>query len=500
MAIFHLDFKIVKRSEGMTSVAKAAYHARTRITDDRIGQVFDFSHRTDLHGHIILAPVSAPSHIVKSSSALWNEVERVERQNNGQTARYFDVAIPVELNNDDKKKLVAEYCQKNFVDKGMIADIAFHDLDGKNPHAHVMLTLKTITAAGFGKKDRSWNDKKMVVQWRESWAAMSNSYLEAAGSEERIDHRSLRTQCADALAQAEEAFSNEEKAFWIAKATETNRPAMQRVHRAKWNDKEAQKQRSAEQALRNQQIEEAKKVYTTFSELPLEIMVDVRSFTITVLPEPEEIVLPDFPATTKQQPVSATPSISRRPAAKSYRNPNKVSKVNISGKKSPVLIVPEPTASTKLKPPSLQNTRAMNRAPMSKRKQVKPRQNGMFKRFTLLVVSFFKEKFIWAKRKPDTTDADHDKRIAENYVFDEVLGVYVPFSEHEKRAKFNSDQKPPREERYDNRSDSSETIRFPSRPTQEQPEIGPSMDLTPSISHISKKVFLRLRMHGYNNK
>lgn len=103
MAIFHLDFKIVKRSEGMTSVAKAAYHARTRITDDRIGETFDFSHRTDLHGHIILAPLSTPAHIIESSSALWNEVERVERQNNGQTARYFDVAIPVELSNDDKK-------------------------------------------------------------------------------------------------------------------------------------------------------------------------------------------------------------------------------------------------------------------------------------------------------------------------------------------------------------------------------------------------------------
>ena len=50
MAIFHLDFKIVKRSEGMTSVAKAAYHARTRITDVRIGETYDFSHRTDLHG------------------------------------------------------------------------------------------------------------------------------------------------------------------------------------------------------------------------------------------------------------------------------------------------------------------------------------------------------------------------------------------------------------------------------------------------------------------
>ncbi|WP_254892144.1 MobA/MobL family protein, partial [Salmonella enterica] len=120
MAIFHLDFKIVKRSEGRSSVAKAAYHARTRITDERTGDTYDYSRRTDLYGHVILAPVNAPQYIVKNSTALWNEVERVERQQNGQTARYFDVAIPTELNNDDKKKLVLEYCQKNFVDKGMM--------------------------------------------------------------------------------------------------------------------------------------------------------------------------------------------------------------------------------------------------------------------------------------------------------------------------------------------------------------------------------------------
>ncbi|EBQ2140207.1 MobA/MobL family protein [Salmonella enterica] len=482
MAIFHLDFKIVKRSEGMTSVAKAAYHARTRITDDRIGETFDFSHRTDLHGHIILAPVSAPSHIIESSSALWNEAERVERQSNGQTARYFDVAIPVELNNDDKKKLVAEYCQKNFVDKGMIADIVFHDLDSKNPHAHVMLTLKTIGPDGFGKKDRSWNDKKIMIQWRESWATMSNSYLEAAGSEERIDHRSLRTQCADALAQAEEAFSAEEKAFWLAKATVTNRPAMQRVHRAKWNDTESQEQRSAEQALRNHQIEEAKKVYTTFSELPLEIVVDVRSFTVTHLAEPEEIVLPDHPATVEQQPIVATATTSRRPAAKSYRDPNKASKVNVSGNKSPVLIVPEPTASTKLKTPSLQNTRAMNRAPVRSRKQTKPRQNSLFKRFTLLIVDFLKERFVWARRKSDTIDADHDKRIAENYVYDEVLGIRVSRAEFEKRAKFNTGQKPPQAEFYVDRPNSGKTVRFPNRPKQEQKLIDRNMDITPPVS------------------
>ncbi|EKR2077878.1 TPA_asm: conjugal transfer protein [Salmonella enterica subsp. salamae] len=481
MAIFHLDFKIVKRSEGMTSVAKAAYHARTRITDDRIGETFDFSHRTDLHDHIILAPVSAPAHIVESSSALWNEVERVERQNNGQTARYFDVAIPVELNNNDKKKLVAEYCQKNFVDKGMIADLVFHDLDGKNPHAHVMLTLKTITAAGFGKKDRSWNDKKMVVQWRELWTTMSNCYLGAIGSEERIDHRSLRSQYADALAQAEEAFSAEEKAFWLAKATETNRPAMQRVHRAKWNNTESQEQRSAEQALRNHQIEEAKKVYTTFSELPLEIVVDVRSFTITHLAEPEEIFLPDDPVTAKQQPILTESEPYIRPTVKSYRDPNKISKVGAAGKKSPVLVAPEPNKSTKLKTPSSRKTGAINRVPMSNRKQVKQRQNGIFKRFTLLVVSFFKERFVWATRKPDNIDADHDKRIAENYVFDEVLGIRVSRAEFEKRAKFNNDQTSSATEFYSNISDNDETVRFPSRFEQEQTEVNKHMEFILSI-------------------
>ncbi|EPS4685254.1 MobQ family relaxase [Salmonella enterica subsp. enterica] len=498
MAIFHLDFKIVKRSEGMTSVAKAAYHARTRITDDRIGQVFDFSHRTDLHGHIILAPVSAPAHIVESSSALWNEVERVERQNNGQTARYFDVAIPVELNNDDKKKLVAEYCQKNFVDKGMIADIAFHDLDSNNPHAHVMLTLKTITAAGFGKKDRSWNDKKMMIQWRESWATMSNSYLEAAGCEERIDHRSLRTQCADALTQAEEAFSAEEKAFWLAKATETNRPAMQRVHRAKWNDTESQEKRAAEQALCNHQIEQAKKVYTTFSELPLEIVVDVRSFTITHLAEPEEIILPDYPATEKPHPVLTTSEPYRKPAVKSYRDPNKVSKVGMTGEGTPVLVAPDPNTSTKLKIPSLQNTRAMNRAPMSNRKQVKPRQNGIFKRFTLLVVAYIRERFVWARRKPDNIDADHDKHIAENYVFDEVMGVYVSRSEFEKRAKFNNDQKSPEAEFCGNVSDNDKTVRFPSRLKQEKSMVDKSINLTPPITYREKSDSPRMKLPKSN--
>lgn len=457
MAIFHLEFKIVKRSEGMSSCRKAAYHARCRITDDRTGNTYDFSHRTDLFYHQILAPDSAPSHIIESSTTLWNEVERVERQKDGQTVRYFDVAIPCELSNEDKIKLVAEYCQKNFVDKGMIADIAFHDLNGGNPHAHVMLTLKPITADGFCKKERSWNDKKNVILWRESWSVIANRYLAAAGSNERIDHRSIDAQHAEALENATITLDVEEKALWLAKATLTSRPPMQRVHRAKWNSKSVQEKRAAEQAVRDEMKQEAQATYNTFKDLDLQIVVDLRSFTVSEMPEPVEIVLPE----TGSQSSS-------------------------SEEQQPVLVAPTPHTRTTLKTPSSTTARAVKRAPVkSKRKQVKPRQDGLFKRFTLLVVEYIREKFVWAKKKPApvSVEADHDKRIAEKYVFDEVQGIYVPRAEHERRARFNSDTYSPTPD---------EIRRFPSRATKDEV---PDADFnhTPTLRTDNKNALPKLK-------
>ncbi|HEN3618961.1 TPA: MobA/MobL family protein [Yersinia enterocolitica] len=461
MAIFHLEFKIVKRSEGMSSCRKAAYHARCRITDVRTGNTYDFSHRSDLFHHQILAPVSAPSYITESSTALWNEVERVERQKDGQTARYFDVAIPCELNNEDKIKLVLEYCQNNFVDKGMIADIAFHDLDSNNPHAHVMLTLKPITAEGFGKKDRSWNDKSNVIKWRESWATFANHYLAAAGSNERIDHRSIEIQHDEALENATITLDVEEKALWISKAALTSRPAMQRIPRAKWNSQTAQQQRAAEQAVRDEMKQEALTTYHTFKDLDLQIVVDLNSFTVSQLPEPVEIILTD----TGSQ--------------------------SASEEQKPVLIAPAPHTRTKLKTSSSSTPGAIKRAPVkSKRKQVEPRHDGIFKRFTLLVVDFFKEKFIWAKKKPVAPDVEHDKRIAENYVFDEVLGIYVPRAEFEKRARFNSDDYQPTP---------NEIRRFPSRPVKSA-QLDSDLDYIPTLAADRKKPVPKLKPPGYRDR
>lgn len=499
MAIFHLDFKIVKRSEGKSSVAKAAYHARCRITDERTGDTYDYSRRTDLYGHFILAPVNAPEHIVKDSTALWNEVERVERQQNGQTARYFDVAIPAELSNDDKKKLVLEYCQKNFVDKGMIADIAFHDLDSDNPHAHVMLTLKTIGPEGFGKKERSWNDRKMSVLWRESWASMANSYLAAAGSSERIDHRSLHAQHEEALEKAAVALDNEEKALWLAKAAETNRPAMKRIHSAKWRSKAALEQRAEEQTVRDAAKQEAVEVYKTFSELDLEIVVDVRSFTVAALAEPEQIVLPETHSGSStdenQIPVLVAPAPhTRMRGVKSYRDKTKVSKV-VAGKK-PSVSISDSGTNTILKTSISQNpNRASRNAPKRlKRKQATPRQDNVFKRFTALLVDFIRNKFTWAKTnktKVDSISEEHDKRIAENYVFDEVLGHPVPRAEYEKRAKFNQDDYKPTPD---------EISRFPSCRNQELQQVNNNMDLTSSLPQTIKNNSTQLKPSRWRDR
>lgn len=130
-----------------------------------------------------------------------------------------------------------------------------------------------------------------------------------------------------------------------------------------------------------------------------------------------------------------------------------------------------------------------------KRKQATPRQDNIFKRFTTLVIDFFKQKFVWAKAnraKIDLISEEHDKRIAENYVFDEVLGHHVPRTEYEKQAKFNQD---------DYKPTPGEISRFPSCPKNELPERDHSLDLTPAAPQkYSKYGASRLRSPSHSDK
>src|SRR5262249_42966446 len=78
--------------------------------------------------------------------------------------------------------------------KGMVADIAVHDErasdGGRNPHAHILLTMREVTSEGFGRKVRAWNNPALLKEWRETWAEMANEKLAELGFERRLDHRS----------------------------------------------------------------------------------------------------------------------------------------------------------------------------------------------------------------------------------------------------------------------------------------------------------------------
>lgn len=245
VAIFHMSFKILKRSEGKSSVYLSAYQNREKTIDNRTGATWDYSKKEGFFGSTILSPAGTPAELVRDSGTLWNAVEAAESRKDSQLCRYVDIALPVELDDGQKKQLILDYCQENFVDYGMIADIAFHDLNSKNPHAHIMLTLRDITPSGFGNKNRDWNKKENVEAWRNNWEISANKALKKYGHKSRIDSRSLEEQKEEAERKAVFAKTPKEKAKWISKSIELDRTPMTRIHRHNW--KEGQKLRKMEQ-------------------------------------------------------------------------------------------------------------------------------------------------------------------------------------------------------------------------------------------------------------
>lgn len=188
MANYHLSIKHISRSTGRSAVSAAAYRSREKLYDERQGMIFDYTRKKDLAHAEIMLPDNAPQRW-KDRELLWNEVEKSENRIDSRLAREVEVALPKEMNLKEHIDLLREYAQTQFVDKGMVADICIHKSD-VNPHAHIMLTLREITEEGFGKKERSWNDKANIFSWREQWAIVQNRRLLEAGHDIQVDHRS----------------------------------------------------------------------------------------------------------------------------------------------------------------------------------------------------------------------------------------------------------------------------------------------------------------------
>ncbi|MFD2249278.1 Ti-type conjugative transfer relaxase TraA [Pseudochelatococcus lubricantis] len=197
MAIYHLHVKVIGRKAGSSAVVSAAYRSASRLRDERIDRVQDFSNKRGVVHSEVMLPEHAPEHL-GDRERLWNDVEAFEVRKDAQLAREVEFAIPREMSEAQGIELARDFAQVEFVDQGMIADLNVHwDFaeDGSpKPHAHIMLTMRSVDENGFGPKVRDWNRTEMVERWRERWAEHVNDRLAELDIDARIDHRSLEAQ------------------------------------------------------------------------------------------------------------------------------------------------------------------------------------------------------------------------------------------------------------------------------------------------------------------
>lgn len=188
-----MQFKILKRSEGKSAVYLTAYNNRLRARDERTGDLYNYTQKSDLYYSKVMLPDNAPERF-RDPVTLWNHLEKLEKRKDAQLSRYLIVALQNNLTPEQNKKLLKRYIKKNFTDKGMIADVAIHDIEGNNPHAHIMLTLREVNEQGFGNKVRAWNSPELAEQWRKKWAYEVNKTFKDLNIKKGISHLSTLRQ------------------------------------------------------------------------------------------------------------------------------------------------------------------------------------------------------------------------------------------------------------------------------------------------------------------
>ncbi|MCY3877032.1 MAG: Ti-type conjugative transfer relaxase TraA [Rhodobacteraceae bacterium] len=206
MAIYHMSVKPVRRATGRSAVAASAYRSATLLHDKRTEMTHDYRAKDGVLATGIVLPEGSTADWALDREALWNAAEAAERRKDAKTAKEFEVALPEELTDKQRRELVEAFAQALADDYGAAADWAIHAPsragDQRNVHAHILLTVREVTAEGLGEKIRLEREngwlKRMglatshdqVRAWREHWAECANLALARAGHDVRIDHRS----------------------------------------------------------------------------------------------------------------------------------------------------------------------------------------------------------------------------------------------------------------------------------------------------------------------
>ena len=115
--------------------------------NDYDGVQHDYTRKSGLAYETVMLPPQAPDEW-KDREKLWNAVEAAEKSKDSRLAREFNGALPVELCKEQWIPMLREFVQKEFVEKGMCADLVIHTAKKHNPHFHLMVTVRPLDEKG----------------------------------------------------------------------------------------------------------------------------------------------------------------------------------------------------------------------------------------------------------------------------------------------------------------------------------------------------------------
>jgi hypothetical protein len=194
MAQYRLEAKVIRRTDGRSATAAAAYRSGSCIRDSRTGQTFDYSHRRGvMHSRLVMPmDVNRWCQTGDDRSEFWNEIELHNKRKDSVVARELILNLPFELPSTAQVELAEEF-SRHIADRYQIAvDCCIHEPkkqgvgDPRNVHAHLLLSTNTLTNSGIGKKCRSLDavamqrhegERNQIDLLREEWCDMQNRYL-----------------------------------------------------------------------------------------------------------------------------------------------------------------------------------------------------------------------------------------------------------------------------------------------------------------------------------
>ena len=204
---------IARLSVGIGKKGKASPHAQYIAREGKYEKGNDSLEKLEHTGH-----GNMPAWAEHNPNYFWQSADEHERKN-GSTYREHVIALPRELDSDQRHDLIKDWIDQEIGDKHAY-QYAIHNppaMDGKEqPHAHIMFSERTRDGIerdpdqyfkryngknperGGAKKANTGmkpaDRKADLLAQRDRWEKMCNNHLERAGRYERISMKSLKAQ------------------------------------------------------------------------------------------------------------------------------------------------------------------------------------------------------------------------------------------------------------------------------------------------------------------